>query len=198
MKQKLWLLMSALLVLSLAASLALTGCAKPPKAEMDAAEAAVARAEKNPDVVAYAPDTLARAKNALEQMRAAASSKNYDKAKTLAAEATSSADASINDAATNKERAKTKAGELIETVKLALPQTEKLITATAKVKKANIDLAQKKADLESAKTSLAAAQAAYDQGNYLEAIDKASAAQKLLADIESSIGAAVQSATRKK
>jgi hypothetical protein len=197
MRKKLWLFMTAMLVLALAGTV-LAGCAKPPKAEMDAAEAAVARAEKNADVPLYAPETLQRAKAALEQMRAAASAKGYDKARALAAEATASADAAITEAAANKERAKAKAGELIAAVTAALPQTEKLIAQAAKVKRANLDIAQKKADFEAAKATLAEAQSAYDQGNYLDAADKAGTAQKALADIESAIAAAVQSATRKK
>ena len=131
-------------------------------------------------------------------MHGEAKSRHYDKAKAFAAEATDAANAAIAAASTNKERAKTKAGDLIAAVKQALPKTEKLLATTAKVKKAAIDRAAKATQIEGAKAALAEAEAALAKGDYLKAIDKASSAQKTLADIESEIGAAVQSATRKK
>ncbi len=191
MKRHAWLL-SLILVLALA------GCAKPPKAEMDSAESAVASAAKSPDVAAYAPDNLQRAKSALEQMRSEATARRYDKAKAFAVEATDSANAAVAAAGTNKERAKAKAGELIDAVKLALPKTEKLLASAAKIKKANIDLTARKAEIAGAKLGLADAEAAMAKADYLKAVEKAGAAQKSLADIDNAISAAVQAATRKK
>jgi hypothetical protein len=186
------LLLPVILVLSL------SGCAKPPKAEIDAAEAAVARAEQSPDVVLYAPEALQRAQKALERMRAEVSARHYDKAKAAASEATTAATDAVASAQANKERAKSKAEELIGAVKQALPQAEKLLANALKVKKAKIDRAAKTAELEGAKAALAEAEASFAQGDYLKAIDKAGSAQKALADFESEIGSLVQAATRKK
>jgi hypothetical protein len=191
MKRHIWL-MPVILVLALA------GCVQPPKADMAAAEAAVARAEASADVAAYAPAELQRAKTALTQMRNEAAARHYDKAKAQAAEAIKNADTAIASAQANKARSKTKAEELIAAVKQALPQAEKLLADTARVKKAKIDREAKASELKGAKSGLAEAEAAYASGDFLTAIDKASAAQKTLADIESEIGGAVQSATRKK
>lgn len=178
--------------------LALSGCAKPPKAEIDAAEAAVARADQSPDVVLYAPDALDRAHKALELMRAEVAARHYDKAKAAASEATTAATDALAAAQENKERSKAKAEELIGAVKQALPQAEKLLANALRVKKAKIDRAAKTAELEGAKAALAEAEAAFAQGDYLKAIEKAGSAQKAIADFESGIGSSVQAATRKK
>jgi hypothetical protein len=191
MKPRFWLLPLILIV-------ALVGCAKPPKAEIDAAEAAVARASQAPDVVAYAPEELQRAKKALDQMRSDVEARRYDKAKSEAIEAKSAADAAIAAAPGNKEKAKTQASDLIAAVKSALPEARALLANASRVKKANIDVAGKAAELEGASASLAEAESAFDQGDYRKAIDKASAAQKAIADIEGEIGASVQASTRKK
>jgi hypothetical protein len=182
----------------MAALVLFASCAKPPKAEMDAAEAAVARAEANPDVVAYASDELQKAKKALDDMHGEAAAKRYDKAKSLAAEASSDAAAAIAAAPAGKERAKAKASELIASVRQSLPKAEKLLASAAKVKKASFDFAAKSADLQGAKTAIADAEVLFGKEDYAGSIDKASAAQKVIADLQSEIGAAVQSATRKK
>jgi hypothetical protein len=191
MKRLIWLLPLILVF-------ALSACAKAPKAEMDAAETAVARAEAAPGVVTYAAEDLQRAKRALDAMRSEAAAKHYDKAKSFAAEATSAAAAAISSAQANKDRAKAKAAELIEAVKQALPKTEKLVSSAAKVKKAKFDYAAALSAIEAAKASLAEADAAFAKETYLVAADKAAEAQKGLADLESEIGEAVQGATRKK
>ena len=67
--------------------LALAACAKPPQADIDAARAALAAAEKNADIVAYAPDSLKSAQASLAQMETELTAKHYDKVKTLALEA---------------------------------------------------------------------------------------------------------------
>lgn len=191
MKRLFWLV-PAILILILA------GCAQPPKAEVDAAEAAVARAAKSPDVVAYAPNELRRAQDSLAEMRTELAAKRYDKTKTLALAATDAAEAAIAAAPVNKDRAKVRASELIEAVKKAIPEAEALLKSTARLPKGTIDLAAKAIAIAEAKASLDAAEAAFAAGDYLKAIEKASAAQKTLSDLTSEISAAVQTTTRKK
>jgi hypothetical protein len=185
-------------LLGLLLVIALAACSKPPSAEMKAAEAAVARAGQSADVVSYSPEDLQRSKTALDQMHAAATARHYDQAKTFAAEATSAANAAIASAQSNKDRAKARAIELIDAVKQALPQTQKTLAAALKIKKANINRSAKTASIEESKAGLADAEKALGQGDYLNAITKASAAQKILADLSSELSAAVQGATRKK
>jgi trimeric autotransporter adhesin len=191
MKLRFWFLPLMLVVV-------VAGCAKPPKAEIDAAEAAVARASQSPDVVAYAPEELQRAKKALDQMRSEVAARHFDKAKAAAIEAKAAADGAIAAAPANKEKAKIQAGDLIAAVKSALPQARALLAKASRVKKASVDVAGKAAELEGASASLAEAESAFDQGDYRKAIEKAESAQKTIADIEGEIGSSVQASTRKK
>ena len=178
--------------------IALAACAKPPKAEMDAAETAVANLENSADVVAYAPDSLQRARSLIDQMRTESKNRHYDKAKALATEATAAADAAVAEAQTNKEKAKSQAEELIAAVKKAIPETQKLLASAARVARAGIDKTARTAEIEGARKALAEAEAALAKGDYLVAVEKAGAAQKTLADMDSAISSAVQAATRKK
>lgn len=176
----------------------LVSCAKPPKAEMDAATAAVNSAAQSADVLAWAPEALQKARGLLDQMNAEAAAKRYDKAKALAADATAAANAAKTEAQANLERGKTKASETIAAVKKALPETEKILAGAANVKKALLDLAAQRKAFTDAKSALAEAETAFASADYQKALDRAGAAQKALADINAAISTAVQAATRKK
>ena len=191
MKRRLWLF-------PLIAIFALASCAKAPKAEVEAAEAAVARAEKAPDVAAYAPEELKRAQNLLADMRKELAAKRYDKAKAFAASAKEAADAAVAAAPANKDRAKGRAASLIETAKSAYAEVDKLLKAAAKLKKSGLDLPAKNAALVGAKSGIADAEAAYAAGDYLKAADIAAKAEAALAELKTSVGLAVQATTRKK
>ncbi len=191
MKRRLWLVPALVL-------LALASCAKPPKAEVDAAEAAVAKAEKSADVQTYAPAELKRAQDALAEMRKELAAKKYDKAKTLALSASEAAEAAIAAAPGNKDRAKSRAAELIATAKKAAPEVEKLLAAALKLKKPVLDRSARSAELAAAKSKIVDAETAFASGEFYKAADAAGSAEKALADLRSAIAQAVQSATRKK
>ena len=74
------------IVIGIILALALSGilsCAKPPRAEMDAATAALTKAETDSDTRAYAPDSLARARDLVTRMQAEVTAKKYGPAKVL-------------------------------------------------------------------------------------------------------------------
>ncbi|HOX32381.1 MAG TPA: DUF4398 domain-containing protein [Spirochaetales bacterium] len=191
MKCMKWII-PAILVLSLFA------CAKPPQAEIDAAKAQVAKAAQDPDVIAYAPETLKRAEEALGKMQAELSAKHYDKVKAFASEAQSAAIAAFADAKTGKERVKGQAEALIASVKKALPDAEKTLASAKRIKPAKLDLVAASKGIADAKAELAGAEKAYADGNYIVARDQAQDAQTRIADVVKRISEAVQAATRKK
>lgn len=80
-------------VLSLAAGIALAGCATlpAPTAELSAAQQSVTRADMA-DADQYAPDAIARARGALRQAQAAMASGREGDARRLAVLATAAAD----------------------------------------------------------------------------------------------------------
>jgi hypothetical protein len=178
--------------------LALIACAQPPQAEIDAAKAQVAKAAGDPDVVAYAPETLKRAQDALSKMDTELAAKHYDKVKAFAAEAQSAAIAAFGDAKTGKERVKTQAESLIASVREALPGAEKAFASAKKLRSIKLDVAATSASIAQAKAALADAEKALSAGDYLGARNKAEAAQTTIADLVKAISEAVQAATRKK
>jgi hypothetical protein len=177
---------------------ALFACAKPPQAEIDAARAAVAAAEKNADVVAYAPDTLKSAQDKLAQMNTELGAKHYDKVKSLALDAKTTAEAAVNDAARNKEKAQADARTLIDALKKALPAAEKKVAGARNVRGIKLDFDALGKQLANAKAAVADADKDLASGNFAAALRKALAVQGQLNEGEKAVGDAVQAASARK
>jgi hypothetical protein len=178
--------------------LALFACAKPPQADIDAARAAVAAAGKNPDIVAYAPDTLKSAQDKLAQMDTELAAKHYDKVKTLALDAKATAEAAANDAARNKEKAQADARTLIDALNKAFPDAEKKAAAARNVRGIKLDFGALARQIADAKAAVADADKDYAAGNYADALRKALAVQNQLNDGEKAVSDAVQAAAARK
>jgi hypothetical protein len=178
--------------------LAIGACAKPPQADIDAAKAAVAAAEQNADIVAYAPETLKTAQDKLAQMNTELSAKHYDKVKTLALDAKATAETAAKDAATGKEKAQADATALIDALKKALPTADKKLAAAKKVKGVKADFAALAKQLKEAKAAVADAEKDLAAGDFATALQKASAVQTQLSDGEKALADAVAAAGSKK
>ncbi|HCM26287.1 MAG: hypothetical protein A2Z99_00865 [Treponema sp. GWB1_62_6] len=183
---------------ALSLTLALGSCAKPPVAEMDAATAAVSRAEGDADVVAYAADSLKRAKDSLARMQGEADAKRYDAAKTLALETVQAAEKAIGDGKTGKERAKQTATDLSGTIKASLIEAENALAGARKTRGVRLDFAGIGAEITEAKNSVAAFESDFNSGNYRGAIQKGETLRSKLADIINRISEAVRAASKKK
>ena len=170
---------------------AVVACAKPPQADIDAANAAVAAAAQNADVVAYAADTLKTAQDKLAQMQTELDAKHYDKVKSLALEAKAAAETAANDAATGKEKAQADATTLIESLKKALPDAQQKLAAARKNRKLKLDFAAFAKQLQDAKVAFAGAQKDLDAGNFAAALQTATTIQSQLADGEKMIADAL-------
>ncbi len=191
--------MKALKVLvPVALVLALGACAKPPQADIDAARAAVAAAEKNADIVAYAPDSLKSAQASLAQMETELAAKHYDKVKTLALEAKAMAGTAANDVAANKAKAQADAAALIAALKKALPVANAKVAAAKRVSGVKLDFTAIAQQLAQAKAGVADAEKDLAAGDYASALEKATAVQTQLNDGEKMIADAVAVATNKK
>jgi hypothetical protein len=178
--------------------LAMAACAKPPQADIDAARAAVANAEKNADVVAYAPDTLKSAQDKLAQMDTELAAKHYDKVKTIALDARATAETAVNDAARNKEKAQADATTLIDALKKAMPDAAKKIAAAKRVKGIKLDFKALDQQMTVAKAAISDAEKDLAAGDFASALQKASAVQAQMNDGEKAVSDAVQVATSKK
>ena len=186
------------LLVPVALVLALGACAKPPQADIDAARAAVTAAANNPDVVAYAPDTLKSAQASLAQMETELTAKHYDKVKTLALEAKATAGTAASDAVSNKAKAQADATALVAALQKAFPDADAKIAAARRISGVKLDFAALAAQLAQAKKSLADAQNDLSAGNYASALQKATAIQTQLTDGEKMISDAVAAVTNKK
>ena len=178
--------------------LALFACAKPPQADIDAARTAVAAAAKNPDIAAYAADTLKSAQDKVAQMEAELSAKHYDKVKTLALDAKATAETAVSDAARNKQKAQADARTLIDALKKAIPDAEKKAASARNVRGIKLDFGALAKQIADAKAAVADADKDYAAGNFADALRKAIAVQNQLNDGEKAVSDAVQAAAARK
>jgi Domain of unknown function (DUF4398) len=179
-------------------ALVVGACAQPPKADIDAARAAVATAGKNADIVAYAPDTLKAAQDKLAQMETELTAKHYDKVKSLALDAKATAETAANDAAKGKEKAQADATALIAALKKALPDASRKVAAARQVRGIKLDFAALNRQLAGAQAAVADADKDLADGNFASALQKAMAVQAQLSDSEKAIADAIQAAGKGK
>ena len=177
---------------------ALSSCAKPPTAEMDAAAAAVAGAEADADAKTYAPDSVKRAVDSLARMRAEAEAKRYDAAKALAQETIQAAEKAIADGKAGLERTKNEATQLIGAAKAAAVEAENALAAARQRRVPALDFAALGRDIESAKRTTAGAESDFSGANYKGAVEKAQAARTSLGEVVNRISAAVRAVSSKK
>ncbi len=157
-------------------------CARPPRADIEAANAAVATARQDADIVAYAPDTLHTAETKLSEMQAELNARHYDKVKSLALEARTAAETAANDAAKGKEKAQADAATLIETLKRSLSTAARKLAAARRIKGMRLTFSTFAKQLDEAGAALADAEKELDAGNFASALQKATAVQSRLAD----------------
>ena len=175
-----------------------TACSMPPTEEMNKAVDAVIRAENDADAVAFAPNTLIRARDTLVRMQSEADAKRYDEAKSFAAEAIALAERAISDGKTGAGMAKNEAADIINSVSGLLGETKSAFN-TAKAA-GDLDL-----DFDSLLTDMSFAQIDYDEavqdfeaGNFKDAIDGSQIVRSQLSDINTRINNAAYIVVRTK
>jgi hypothetical protein len=173
-------------------------CSKPPAAEMDAAAAAVSRAEKDTDTVEYAPDALKRAKDSLARMQSEASAKKYDSAKTLAGETVKAVEKAMADGKAAKARARDDAAALVGAIKALSAEVESALAAARKVRGIKLEFDAAARDIQAAAGTVAAAESDLAGGNYKAVMEKGQAVRSVLGTIKNRIAEAVQATSRKK
>jgi hypothetical protein len=184
--------------LALGFSLLAAACAKPPTEEMNAATAAVTRAENDPDAVTYAGGTLARARESLNRMQAEADSKRYNAAKVFATEAISTADKAIADGKAGAVRAKEEAATLIASVKGGISETAVAIRAAQASGRVDVNFPVVNRELETVRRTTAQAEVSLAGNDYQDALDKGRSARAGLSDINQKLSTAATAGSRKK
>jgi predicted kinase len=186
-----------MLMTVLALTVFLSGCAKPPTAEMDAAAAALTRAENDPDAVAYGSPSIIRARDALANMRSEAAAKKYDSAKTYAQEVVTAADKAIADGKTGAQRARDEATNLLNGVRTQLGETQKNIE-TARGRNVRVDFNAINGDFNNARNQVDQAQNALSGADFRGSIEKSQSARAILGSIDNRLTQTSIATSRKK
>ncbi|MCB9357924.1 MAG: hypothetical protein H6506_02305 [Calditrichaeota bacterium] len=183
----------------------LAGCAEPPKAEADAANAAL-QAAKTAEADVYAGQAFTAARDTLNAALAAVKEqdgkfalfRNYDAAKAQLVKASEMANQSGQAAAAEKERIKTELTGMQEQLvaALAAADTALMKAPVGKGNKADIELI--KSDLSAARTAFDAAVAEFNQGKYLPARTKFQTVSQRVTNIMNEITTASEKAKGKK
>ncbi|MDR3275889.1 MAG: hypothetical protein LBT11_01555 [Treponema sp.] len=172
-------------------------CAAPPQEQMDAARAALARAENDPDAAAYAVDSIARVRDIISRMEAESAAKRYDSAKTLAAEAVSAAEKAVADGRAAALRARDEAAGLLDAARILLAETQSSLD-NARGANLALDYDELGKGIASAQNEIDQAVVAFTNGRYTETRDKSSSARSALAGLQGRIAEGAQAVNRKK
>ncbi len=191
--------------------LLVTGCAKPPTEQIEAAERAIKDAEQS-GAATYVADEYAKIEGTLAALKKEVADqdgkfalfRDYGKVEQLAATAKSDAERVKGEAVKKKEEAKAAAAQAQQVAQDAVKATIALV-AQAPVGKDRAALESIKTDVEALKASLNEVQMAIDKSDYLVAQTKAKAihekSQTVSHEIESAlakIGKGKPSAAKKK
>ncbi len=189
----------------LSAALLALSCAKPPQAELEAAQAALDAAARSADVVTYALDSLRAAQETMNRLQAelAAQAKRsplgrgYERAAELAKETLAGASAAVTDAAAAKKELRAATGPLIAAIGQTIIDVEKRLWAAGRVRGMKTDfLAARARDIAQGRQTLADAQADFDAGSYAAANARAMAVQASLEAIDGKLSEAVRLARK--
>jgi hypothetical protein len=176
----------------------LGGCDNPPTTEIQAAEAAVARAENDPDAAAYAEDTLSLARNALSRAHTEMDAKRYDSAKIYAEEAINAAERAISEGRAASPRSKEDADTLLAQVKRLLAETEAALESAKKLPDVQLDFPALTDSVDNARNDISQAESANNDSRPQESLEKSRSARAALGDVQNRIGEGVRGANRKK
>jgi hypothetical protein len=191
------IIQNSLICVLLVSLAVMTGCAKPPTEEMGKAAEAVARAENDPDAVAFAGNLVTRAKDALAMMHQEADAKRYDAAKNHANEAITTAERAISEGRAAALRVKDQATSLVSGLPPLLMETEQGIDA-AKAAHLALDYNSVNSEFNSAQRNTDQAQLALSGSRYQEAISLSNTVRADLNGINQQLSNAAMAVSRKK
>ena len=173
-------------------------CAKPPVEEMNNAIAAVARAENDPDAVAYSANTLAQARNALNSMQTEADAKRYDAAKKYALEAENLAQKAIADAKNAIGRQRDEAAQAVNAMNGAMNAAEQTLQNARASGGNGLDMERLDRDFAAARQTAGQAETANNEGRYRDALDRSQTARSAFSAISAEISQGTIAVNRKK
>ncbi len=181
-------------------SLATVACAKPPQAQVDAANAAVTKATAA-GATEYAPEAYRAAQDAQAKLDAElktqadkfAFTRSYEEATRLAQAATAAGEKAANDAVQRKQAAQTEASTAVVDARAAIQDADTALTGAPKGRGGKADVDALQSDLAAAKSMLGDAEAALNSQHFRDVKAKAEAAKEKATAVKSAVDQAVQS-----
>lgn len=176
----------------------LSSCGKKPQAEIDAANAAI-EAAKTAEANVYLPMEFTAAQDSLNAVMTEITAqesklfKKFGPAKEQLASVVTMANKVAADAVTKKEEVKGEAANLLTSIKEVTDETSKLIPKLPRGKEGAAVIEQIKADVATVDASVVEAQGLYDNGSYMDSLNKIKAAK----DKADSLNAEVKEALTK-
>jgi hypothetical protein len=161
----------------------LSSCGKKPQVEIDATNAAI-EAAKAAEANVYLPAEFAAVQDSMNAVMAAIEAKEGKLFKGMAAEkeklaaVTTMANEVTGKVAAKKDEIKKEAETLLNDIKNVVTENGKLVLKLPRGKEGAAVIEQIKADLSNVDAAVAEAQAAYDKGAYMDALNKIKAAKE--------------------
>lgn len=196
MKNKVFMGMAAILMVAVLAS-----CGKKPQAEIDAANAAI-EAAKTAEAPVYLPAEFAavqdsmNAINAEIQVQESKMFKKFGPVKTKLEQTTALANQVAANTAVKKEEVKKEVEASIASLKTTVEDNKTLITKAPRGKEGAAVLEQIKTEMATIETAAAEAQAMYDKGAYMDALNKVKASNERAVSINTELKDAIAKVRR--
>jgi predicted nucleic acid-binding Zn-ribbon protein len=177
MKNKILMGLAAIAMVAVLAS-----CAKKPQVEIDATNAAIAAAQAA-EANVYLPTEFAALQDSMNVINTAIAAKEGKMFKNFKAEVVkldalkTKAGEVAGNVAAKKDEVKKEAETILNDIKAVVAENAKLVTKLPKGKEGAAVIEQIKADLGNVDTAVADAQASFDKGTYMDALNKIKAAK---------------------
>ena len=161
----------------------LSSCGKVPQTEIDSTNAAIAAAQAA-EANVYVPVEFTALQDSMNAINAAVEAqksklfKKFGPVKVNLAKTLTLANTVAADAAAKKDEVKKEAGTLLNDIKAVIDENNKLITKAPRGKEGAAVIEQIKADMVTINASVVDAQALYDKGTYMDALNKIKAAKE--------------------
>jgi len=177
MKNKILMGLTAIAMVAVLAS-----CGKKPQVEIDATNAAI-EAAKAAEANVYLPDEFVAVQDSMNAIMADIEGqegklfKKFGDAKEKLASTSALANELASKVAAKKEEVKAEAETLLNDIKTVLAENSKLVPKLPRGKEGAAVIEQIKTDLSNVDAAVAEAQTAYDNGAFMDALNKIKAAK---------------------
>ncbi len=198
MKNKVFMGLAAIAMVAV-----LSSCGKKPQVEIDATNAAITAAQ-TAEAAVYVPDEFAAVQDSMKSIMTEVQAqesklfKNFGDVKTKLASTLTLANKVAVDAAAKKEEVKTEVDTMMTNIKAVIDENGTLMKKAPRGKEGAAVLEAMKTDMATVEASVTEAQSLYDQGTYMDALNKLKAAKEKADGINTELKDAIEKVTGKR